>query len=49
MSHKLPKPHIKSLLSVDEAEADQPDVDHVGLWDEHAGEVPAGRSYTDDV
>lgn len=40
---------IKSLLSVDEAEADQSDVDHVGLWDEHAGEVPAGRSYTDDV
>lgn len=39
---------IKSLLSVDETEADQPDVDHVGLWDEHAGEVPAGRSYADD-
>lgn len=38
---------IKSLLSSTEVDVDQPDIDHVGLWDEHAGEVPAGRSYAD--
>lgn len=39
---------IKFLLADDAPDVDQPDVDHVGLWDELEGEVPAGRSYTDD-
>lgn len=39
---------IKFLLADDAPDVDQPDVDHVGLWDELEGEVPAGRSYADD-
>lgn len=43
---------IKSLLSDDGLKGDalgdeQFDADHVGLWDDRAGEVPAGRSYAD--
>lgn len=36
---------IKYLLDVDDC--DELSDDHVGLWDERLGEVPAGRSYGD--
>lgn len=35
---------IKDLLSENPAE-DLSEIDHVGLWDENEGEVPAGKSY----
>lgn len=35
---------IKDLLSENPAE-DLSEIDHVGLWDEDEGEVPAGKSY----
>lgn len=37
---------IKSLLlETEDAECLDPSIDHVGLWDEKVGEVPAGKSY----
>lgn len=36
---------IKSLLGVGDEEELSPDNDHVGLWDDKVGEVPAGKGY----
>ncbi len=38
---------VKALLEQGNVLASEEAEDHVGLWDEHKGEVPAGRSYAD--
>ena len=39
---------IRALLGAPVSEDDSLESDHVGLWDNRLGEVPAGKSYSDD-
>lgn len=39
---------IRMLLGLPEPNETTQNADHVGLWDDRAGEVPAGKSYVDD-
>lgn len=39
---------IRMLLGEPIVDNDESADDHVGLWDEQVGEVPAGKSYADD-
>lgn len=40
---------IKALLGVSHEDDSLPDGDHVALWDEALGEVPSGRSYSEEA